>query len=166
MAFSNTPSSSNFKGIISRVFRVFGRILWGLILFLFWAGFLGWALYDGYKSFDLVNNGVSTVGTVTNLQEIHEPDAPNTFKPIIQYKVGNQTYTFIGGNSSSPSAYQIGEGIELFYNPAEPENAQINTWYELWFFPGIITLVFLVAPTIMLLIASGKWVFKKLSNQY
>jgi len=166
MEFTFNPSPNNSKGRISKIFGLLGRILWGFILFLFWAGFLGWALYDGYQSWGLVTNGESTIGTVISFQEIHETDGPNTFKSMIQYQVGNQRYIFVSSNSSSPPAHQLGEKVELFYSPIDPEIAQINSWYELWFFPGIITLVFLVVPIIVLFLKSGNLIVKKLSSQY
>ena len=61
-----------------------------------------------------------------------------TYKPILQYEIAGRGYVFNSPNASSPPAYDIGEEVELLYNPAEPGNARINNFWELWLVPILL----------------------------
>ena len=51
---------------------------------------------------------------------------------------GGRTYTFTGGNSSDPPAYETGERVSLVCDRADPARARIDSWWELWLMPVVL----------------------------
>ena len=52
------------------------------------------------------------------------------------------------GISSNPPSFQVGQEIDVLYEPGNPNNARINKWMDLYFVPvllGGLGLVFGVA---------------------
>jgi hypothetical protein len=106
---------------------------------LFLAAFCLWGVYAGYISWKLENEGTTTTGTVVRLNE--QSDAEGgccTYVPVIDFKVSDQIYTFEGDNASYPPAYEVGEQVNVLYDPTNPNTAQIDSLFERWAFPVII----------------------------
>ncbi len=61
-----------------------------------------------------------------------------TYVPVIDFKVSDQIYTFEGDNASYPPAYEVGEQVNVLYDPTNPNTAQIDSLFERWAFPVII----------------------------
>lgn len=69
-------------------------------------------------------------------------------RPQVEFTAENgRTVKIIGRVASRPARYQIGERVSVLYNPADPADAQINSFVELWFVTlmlvgfGLLTLV-------------------------
>lgn len=106
---------------------------------LFLAAFCLWGVYAAYTSWTLQNEGVTTTGTVVRFNE--QSDAEGgccTYVPVIDFKVNDQIYTFEGDNASYPPAYEVGEQVNILYDPTNPNTAQIDSLFERWAFPVII----------------------------
>lgn len=56
----------------------------------------------------------------------------------VEFEANGQTYSFENDNADNTSDYQIGEEVSVLYDPANPNTAQINTFYDRWLFPIII----------------------------
>lgn len=106
---------------------------------LFFAAFCLWGVYALYTAYKLNTEGEVTNGTVVELEESSSSDGGCcVYSPVVEFQVNGQTYSFDGGNASSPPAYEVGETVPVIYNPANPNSAQINKWGERWLFPIII----------------------------
>lgn len=112
---------------------------WILFGNLFLAAFCLWGAYAGYTSWRLQNEGITTTGMVIQMEESNSSEGGCcVYSPVIEFTVNGQTYSFDGGNASDPPAYRVGEGVEVIYDPSDPDTAQIDKWTERWLFPIII----------------------------
>lgn len=116
---------------------------------LFFLAFCLWGVYAAYNSYNLGKNGETTTGIVIKLEKSNDGD--NTccvYSPIIQFTVNGQTYTIEGDSASNPPAYEVGEEVSILYNPANPNNAQINKLLERWLMPIIIIPAMIITSLI------------------
>jgi len=123
---------------------------WIVFANLFFAAFCLWGAYAGYTSWRLEQEGERTTGIVTRLEESSDGDGGCcVYSPVIEFDAGGQRYSFEGGNASDPPAYDVGEQVQVLYDPADPETAQINKWTERWLFPIIIIPAMLFAALLV-----------------
>lgn len=117
---------------------------------LFFAGFCVWGGYAGYISWRLEQVGETVTGTVVQLEESDSSEGGCcVYSPLIEFEAGGQTHVFEGDNASDPPAYEVGEAVNVIYDPADPDTAQINKWAERWLFPLIIIPAMLLAALVM-----------------
>ena len=123
---------------------------WTIFFNLFFAGFCLWGVYAGYTSWKLDNEGLTTTGIVVKLEESDDSEGSCcVYSPVIEFDANGQTFTFEGDNASYPPAYDVGEQVNVIYDPANPNTAQINKWTERWLFPIIIVPVMIIVALIM-----------------
>jgi hypothetical protein len=123
---------------------------WIVFANLFFAAFCLWGAYAGYTSWRLEQEGERTTGIVTRLEESSDGDGGCcVYSPVIEFDAGGQRYSFEGGNASDPPAYDVGEQVQVLYDPADPNTAQINKWTERWLFPIIIIPAMLFAALLV-----------------
>jgi hypothetical protein len=109
-----------------------------------------WGAYAGYTSWQLEQNGETTIGEVIRLEESDSSEGGCcVYSPVIEFDADGQTYSFEGDNASYPPAYDVGEDVNVIYDPANPDTAQINKWTERWLFPIIIIPVMLIGALIL-----------------
>jgi hypothetical protein len=112
---------------------------WTIFFNLFFAGFCLWGVYAGYISWKLQNEGIATTGTVVRLEEGNSSEGGCcVYSPVIEFNANGQTHSFEGDNASDPPAYEVGEVVNVIYDPSDPDTAQVNKWSERWLFPIII----------------------------
>ena len=106
---------------------------------LFLAAFCLWGVYAGYISWRLQNEGLTTTGTVVRLEESNSSEGGCcVYSPVIEFNANGQTHSFEGDTASDPPDYEVGEVVNVIYDPSDPGTAQINKWTERWLFPIII----------------------------
>jgi hypothetical protein len=121
----------------------------GFIVFnLMWVAMLGFAGWYGYGSYALMRTGATVLGTVIENRVVSGDDG-DSYKPIVEYTVDGETYTFESLNSSDPPAYRVGETVSLRYDPAKPQVARINSLFDLWLMPAILAPVALVLALVV-----------------
>jgi hypothetical protein len=60
-------------------------------------------------------------------------------KPVVRFPTSaTQTITVVGSTASSPPAYGIGEKLRVYYDPARPQRAVIDTFLERWFVVALL----------------------------
>jgi hypothetical protein len=133
--------------------------LWG-VLHLVWMALFAWGAFLGYQSWTLARDGATTTGTVIENREVSDSEG-TTYKPVVRFEVGDEVYTFEGGNSSSPPAYRVGQTVPVQYDPNNPSNAQINNWYEKWVAPVLLA----GSGILMALIVTGIMVFRLITGR-
>ncbi|MCC7358926.1 MAG: DUF3592 domain-containing protein [Anaerolineales bacterium] len=121
----------------------------GWVVFnLMWVVMLGVAAWYGYGSYTLTTSGRTVTGTVIENRVVSDSDG-DTYKPVIEYEVNGQTYAFESPNSASPPAYAVGERVTLRYNPDNPQDARINSLWELWLLPCLLGPAALVLAVVI-----------------
>jgi hypothetical protein len=125
--------------------RRIGAIVAFIVIFCGCACMIGlWAVFarEGIEvvknSIYLESNGVITTGTITDLEKhsgVRVTDSP-TYTLVVEFEVDGKTYTLKSYTAYRASSTQgIGDPIQVRYDPANPETAQIDTFEERWLFP-------------------------------
>lgn len=104
---------------------------------LFFAAFCLWGVYAASIAYRLETTGIVVPGIVIGLDESNT-DGSSTYSPVVEFTANGQTYTFESDNASSPPAYQVGETVNVRYDPADPNTAQIDKLTERWLMPIIL----------------------------
>jgi hypothetical protein len=53
-----------------------------------------------------------------------------SYAPVFSFCSGGKTYTVTSKISSSPADFVVGDSVKVRYDPANPENARIHTFYR------------------------------------
>jgi uncharacterized protein DUF3592 len=126
---------------------------------LFLAAFCLWGAYAAYTSWRLQNEGQTTTGTVVRLEESSSSEGGCcVYAPVIEFNTNSQTYSFEGDNASDPPAYEVGEVVNVIYDPTDPSTAQINRWSERWLFPIIIIPAMMFTAVILNYFMIRAWI--------
>lgn len=140
-------------GAVDRVGKAANRLqigCWTVFFNLFFAGFCLWGVYAGYTSWTLDREGETATGTVVRLVESSDSEGGCcVYSPVVEFEADGRTYSFEGDNASDPPAYKVGEQVDVIFDPADPDTAQINKWTERWLFPIIIVPVMMIAALVM-----------------
>jgi hypothetical protein len=132
---------------------------WIIFSNLFLGAFCLWGVYAGYTSWRLQNEGMTTTGTVVRLEESNSSEGGCcVYSPVIEFNANGQTHSFEGGNASDPPAYEVGEVVNVIYDPADPGTAQINKWTERWLFPILIIPAMIVTALILNFFMIRAWI--------
>lgn len=63
------------------------------------------------------------------------------YRPVISFKTeSGRTVKFAASVSSRPKPFQIGDQVEVIYEPEQPQKAQINRFVYVWF--NVLMLLF------------------------
>jgi hypothetical protein len=79
-------------------------------------------------------------------------EARDNQKPVVEFRTGEgQRVRIEGGISASPTPYRVGERIGVFYDPADPSGALIDSFLERWF----VSLLFGGFAAVFSLVGAG-----------
>jgi hypothetical protein len=121
--------------------------LFGIFL-LIGLGLLGGAAYLALDTRADIGRAETAAGTVIDLIGRRDSDGDTIYYPHVRYLTrSGETVEFTGAVGSSPPAFEIGEAVSVLYDPAAPEEARIDSFFQLWFgavILGGIGLVFIV----------------------
>ena len=122
-------------------------LLGGLGLLLIAAGLL-----LGLRSAFIVLTEPAVTGTIARIDTV-APNSANSsadaqtanskvqFMPMIQYQMGDKSYEIKGQSANNYNTYKIGQALSVRYNPAHPEQGQVDSFPALWLGPiGLIIL--------------------------
>jgi hypothetical protein len=134
-----------------RALRSHGRaqkgptFLFGIFL-LIGLGLLGGAAFLVIDTRSDIARADTAAGTVIDLIGERDSDGDTIYYPRVRYvtRSGNSV-EFTGSVGSSPAAFDVGEPVVVLYDPAQPEEGRIDSFFQLWFAAlilGVIGLVF------------------------
>ena len=73
-----------------------------------------------------LQSSLKSTGTVTGLDLKQSTDS-SSYYPVVQFRtLENQVINFTSSAGSNPASYQVGETVEVNYNPTNPTSAKIN----------------------------------------
>jgi hypothetical protein len=62
-------------------------------------------------------------------------EAKYQYRPVICFRThSGRTIKFMANLYVRPAPYEIGDCVDILYNPDKPEQAQINSFVQLWFY--------------------------------
>ncbi|QNK67964.1 DUF3592 domain-containing protein [Variovorax sp. PAMC26660] len=118
-------------------------------------GFIGIALlvlcgFLIYNRVAFIASAERVQGEVTDLQHVRSTNKNNTdgtWRPIVQFRApSGALIDFTTSSSSGSPGYEIGETVDVFFQPSNPQDALLNDMFEMWggaVMAGAISAVFL-----------------------
>jgi hypothetical protein len=113
----------------------FNQLGWFLGLNLAWlllAVLTGWL---AWRSYTLSTSGSVTDGTVVRLLE-DGPAFDSDFYPVVEFQVEGITYSVQSQNNyrwwNRYTRFPVGGQVTVRYETANPENAEINSLWDIW----------------------------------
>lgn len=85
-----------------------------------------------------LKRAVTAKATITNLIERKSDDGDKLYAPVYVFTDRQgQSVKIISSTASFPPPGEIGDTIEILYDPADPKHSIQNTFFEVWGFPAI-----------------------------
>lgn len=92
-------------------------------------------LYNNYK---FLETAVIFQGTVIGFENYHSSGHSVLFRPIVKFiDEKEHNIEFVSNSANSRRQYQVGEKVEVIYNSIAPNEAKINSFFEIW---GVATI--------------------------
>jgi Protein of unknown function (DUF3592) len=124
-----------FNGTLGDGSTLFNRLGWFIGLNLAWLLLAVLTIWLGWRSYTLSTSGSVADGTVVRLLE-DGVDFDSDFYPVVEFQVDSKTYTVQSQNNyrwwNRYTRFPVGGQVEVRYETANPENAEINTWWDVW----------------------------------
>jgi hypothetical protein len=113
--------------IVGSVFLVVG-------LGMLYGGFSFWRSNAAFAA-----HASSADGTVTDLAYSSSSKGKGTYRPVVEFTAPNGSKVHItGSGGSNPPAYARGDKVRVLFDPANPEQAKIDSFMEQSFGPLIL----------------------------
>ncbi|WP_013320872.1 DUF3592 domain-containing protein [Gloeothece verrucosa] len=113
--------------LFSIVGSVFGLLGLGML-------FGSWLSFSGTQ--DFLKNSVSSVGTVIDLRvkSSYDHDGGSIYYPRVSFQTEKaEKIDFESNFGTNPPAYKVGQQVPVLYHPDNPDQAQIKSFWSLWF---------------------------------
>jgi len=97
---------------------------------------LGGAVFT-YAQFSFLGRSIRTRGTVVDIvwESIAEDGETSTYGfPVIEFKdpQGSSIIYARGRAGSNPPDFQVGDMVDILYDPTKPQYVQIDTFWDFW----------------------------------
>lgn len=146
-----------FNGTLGDGSTLFNRLGWFIGLNLAWLLLAVLTAWLGWRSYTLSASGSVTDGTVVRLLE-DETAFDSDFTPVVEFQLDGQTYTVQSQNTyrwwNRYTRFPVGRQVEVRYETANPENAEINSWWDVWnetIILGLFTILAAISVNVYLL---------------
>jgi hypothetical protein len=107
-------------------------LLLSIIFFLIGIGMLIGGIFAYRSNQQFLQSSLKSKGTVTSLDLRHSSDS-SSYHPVVQFRtLKNQIINFTSSVGSNPASYQVGETVEVNYDPTNPNSAKINDFSSNW----------------------------------
>ena len=112
---------------MSLIKRIYTSFMHGPIyIILFGLVFYGIGFGLGYQQRSLIRQGVEAPGEVVSFVQSCDDDGC-TYAPVVRFQTQDgRNVSYESSFSSSPPAYDVGEIVQVFYSPENPEKAAIK----------------------------------------
>jgi len=114
------------------------------------------ALVSGGFTARFVSHSVVAKGMVTGLNEQNGENG-KMFAPEYTFTAQDgRTYNAVSTSSRNPPAYQVGQSIQVLYDPHYPEHNRIDSFWHLWGFTAAFLLVAAILAVLGFAMRSAK----------
>lgn len=146
--------SGNGSGCLGQAGWVIGlNGIWLLLAVL--AVFLGW------RSYTLSADGEVAAGTVVRWLEEDKSASFTDIYPVVEFEVEGQAYSVPSQNNygwwNKYTRFPIGKQVEMRYDPANPEKAEINSLYDIWVEPIVLGIFAILAMIVTNAFFIARW---------
>lgn len=102
--------------------------------------FAGWLWQHSTR--ERLNTMISGTGTIVELIEVDRPGETPNYYPIIEFQTQTgEIIRFEGKTGVSENTYRVGQQVDILYDPQFPQDARIDSWFELWLPPLVVILL-------------------------
>lgn len=103
--------------------------------------FFGWQGYTSTKTFMV--NAEQARGTVVEVAARSGTDSSGNptiyFYPVVEFTAADgRAVRYQSSVGSSRPSQQVGQAVEIVYNPANPQDARVNSFTEVWLWPVVL----------------------------
>ena len=107
------------------------KLVFGLVGVVMLVG--AWLLYQNTTEF--IASASRAQGEVIELLRVESSrrNSSDTWRPLVRFKApSGEIVEFAPSSSSSPPAYDKGEVVGVFFDPADPKDARLDGFFDLW----------------------------------
>ncbi len=133
--------------------------------------FLIFGLNEVHKARVMVQEFVLASGTVIDNEYRSHTDPEDSarsywaYYPVVSFTTAQgYLHIFTDGEGSYPPAYEVGETVEVLYNPDDPLDATINSWMSIWMGPLLFTTIGLLP--VLGLVVWAVWRYVRAERQF
>lgn len=99
------------------------------------------AVYLLVRTSAFVATAARARGKVVDLAESRNSNGSGTWHPVVSFDAGGGSYTFKSKFGSRPAPYDIGDVVDVLYDPKNPADARIAGFRGLWLGPMLAGLL-------------------------
>ncbi|MDN5270800.1 DUF3592 domain-containing protein [Chloroflexus sp. MS-CIW-1] len=126
---SSRPLSRTGALLIGLTFTVIGLVV--LFIGLFWLN----------ATSERLKRMIDGTGTVVEVTRRRIGDDINYYPRIEFQTQTGETFQFESNTGGSSTSYRVGDQVLILYDPQMPQDATINSWYEIWLPPIVVTIL-------------------------
>jgi hypothetical protein len=93
------------------------------------------SIITGFNSLNLTLCGLYTTGVIKSSKQYYNPKRQNT--TFLTFEFMNNKNDIVSIFTSSFSGDDVGKRVDIVYLADNPQNASINTFFHLWFYPTL-----------------------------
>ena len=122
-------------------------LLMGLCFGLSAFALLGGAIWAYFKQQRTMENRVAATGTVVELVRRTTASARSSILcPVVEFTIpSGEKITFTSEFGSFPAGYKVGQSVNVRYDPADPQKAEIESTMNRWLVPLILVFMGAIA---------------------
>ena len=110
-----------------RAYRRTSSIIASIIFAIIGIGMVIAAIVLATNEQKFISTATKVPGTVTSFVTDTDSKGKISYKPVVDFTTTDgRQFTYTSGISSSPAAYSVGETVDIYYDPANPQNVVIG----------------------------------------
>lgn len=123
-------------------------------------------IYFYQKTSTFLETARKTTGQVVELITNNTSKNKKTYAPVFTFQDSRgKTHKIKSAYSSSSPSYEVGQEVDVFFNPQMPEEAILGDFFEVWgatvIFMTMATITFLVSSIILFVENRKRKILKK-----
>jgi len=96
-----------------------------------------------------IRDSEKTMGTVILLKKEKDSDGGTTYRPVFRFKTKtNQEIVFDHSVTSSPPSWSVGDDATIVYDPDNPDNARLYSYFGVF---GVAAILMAVAMPLIVI---------------
>ena len=134
--------------------KLIGSIVGGIVALLIAIGLSIPLAITTRSSYRIIRDYLPATATVTHVEWTRSHSrhgSSSVARAHYRFTLDGQSYTGREQSASNVGVKQVGESIDILYNPNNPAENSPSAFLDLWFLPIILSIFFLLAATISIL---------------
>ena len=134
--------------------KLIGSIIGGIVALLIAAALAIPLAITTCSSYRIIRDYLPATATVTHVEWTRSHSrhgSSSVARAHYRFTLDGQSYTGREQSASNVGVKQVGESIDILYNPNNPAENSPSAFLDLWFLPIILSIFFLLAATISIL---------------